>query len=403
MVTYGSRFKNITVSNNTTTSYRMATLNYSLKVNDAVSDAAGILASAPPNYAIPVDTATITPSTGNTLASPKSSVTQSPSFSLPDPNVLVLTTFSTTTVPYVDPVTQVPTLSSIQPTTELVAPVTSSTSVLYGFPVVSAAPSSTININPSSTILPNISPTSLTTTPDLTPSYIIPTTLETLSSTPSPQSTQTPASLTTTTPLPTNSNSSTSHVGAYIGGAIGGAAAIILFLLVIFCLARRRKRRSPKHHPDRPAFIGGYELKLDKVGDLQRVVHEKIVRRNKFEAWKRGVVPGLKHDADDAAGNSEISISGGTPQTGYSSTLRDLGEGVISRGPDREGRDSRESFGEEEGSEVGDNEDRYVVSPIEEEPKPSRPVSGISPLIFEWEARGDQRGDSTSGMIGQAI
>ncbi|TGO52858.1 hypothetical protein BCON_0133g00030 [Botryotinia convoluta] len=400
MVAHGFRFKNITVSYNTTTSYKMATLNYSLQVNDAVSDAAGILASAPPNYVIPVDTATISLSTGSIVAPPESSVTQSPSYSFPDPNVLVLTTFSTTTIPYVDPVIQVPTLSSVELTTEHVVPVTSSTSVLFGFPVVSAAPSSTTNIIPSSIILLNLSPTSLTPTPTLTPSYIIPTTLETLSSTPSLQSTQAPASLTSTTPHPTNSNSSTSHLGAYIGGAVGGAAVIILFLLVIFCLARRRKRKSPKHHPDRPAFIGGYELKLDKVGDLQRVVHEKIVRRNTFEAWKRGVVPGLKHDADDMAGKSEISISGGTPQAGYSSPLGDVGEGVISRGPDREGR---ESFGGEERSEVGDNEDKYVVSPIEEEQKPSRPVSGISPLIFEWENRADQRGDSTTGMIGQAI
>ncbi|THV52045.1 hypothetical protein BGAL_0091g00300 [Botrytis galanthina] len=377
----------------------MATLNYSLRVNDAVSDAAGILASAPPNYVIPVDPATISPSTGSIVAPPESSVTQSPSYSFPDPNVLVVTTFSTTTIPYVDPVIQVPTLSSDQPTTEHVAPITPSTSVLFGFPVVSAAPSSTINISPSSTILPNISPTLSATAPTLTPSYIIPTTLETLSSTPSPQSTQAPASLTSTTPLPSNSNSSTSHLGAYIGGAVGGAAIFILFLLVIFSLARRRKRRSPKHHPDRPAFIGGYELKLDKVGDLQRVVHEKIVRRNTFEAWKKGVVPGHKHDADDMAGKSEISISGGTPQTGYSSPLGDVAEGAISRGVGQEGRGS---FGGEERSEVGDNEDGYVVSPIEEQ-KPSRPVSGISPLIFEWEDRADQSGDSTTGMIGQAI
>ncbi|KAF5873115.1 uncharacterized protein Bfra_008392 [Botrytis fragariae] len=400
MGTRGFRFKNTTVSYNTTTSYNMATLNYSLRVNDAVSDAAGILASAPPNYIVPADTATIPPSTGSTLAPPDSSVTQSPSYSFPDPNVLILTTFSTTTVPYVDPVIQVPTLSSDQPTTEYFTTITSSTSILFGFPVVSAAPSSTINIIPSSTILPNISPTSFTPTPTLTPSYIIPTTLKTLSSTQSPLSTQAPTSLTSTTTLPTNSNSSSSHLGAYIGGAVGGAAIIILFLLVIFCLARRRKPRSPKHHPDRPAFIGGYELKLDKVGDLKRVVHEKIVRRNTFEAWKRGVVPGLKHDADDMAGKSEISISGGTPQTGYSSPLGDVAEGVISRGPDRE---RKESFGGEEQSEVGDNEDRYVVSPIEGEQKPSRPVSGISPLIFEWENRADQRGDSTTGMIGQAI
>ncbi|KAF7925860.1 hypothetical protein EAE99_005895 [Botrytis elliptica] len=378
----------------------MATLNYSLRVNDAVSNAAGILVSAPPNYIVSADTATIPPSTGNTLAPPESSVTQSPSYSFPDPNVLILTTFSTTTVPYVDPVIQVPTLSSDQPATEHVAPITSSTSVLFGFPVVSAAPTSTINISPSSTILPNLSPTSLTPTPTLTPSYIIPTTLETLSSPPSPQSTQAPASLTSTTTIPTNSNSSTSHLGAYIGGAFGGAAVIILFLLLIFCLARRRKRRSPKHHPDRPAFIGGYELKLDKVGDLQRVVHEKIVRRNTFEAWKRGVVPGLKHNTNDMAGKSEISISGETPQTGYSSPLGEVAESAISPGV---GQERRESFGEEERSEVGDDEDTYVVSPIEEEQKPSRPVSGISPLIFEWENRADQRGDSTTGMIGQAI
>ncbi|KAF7898570.1 hypothetical protein EAF00_005016 [Botryotinia globosa] len=399
MVAHGFRFKNITASYNTTTSYKMATLNYSLRVNDAVSDAAGILASAPPNYVIPVD-ATISPSTVSIVAPPETSVTQSPSYSFPDPNVLVVTTFSTTTVPYVDPVIQVPTPSSVEPTTEHVAPITSSTSVLFGFPVVSAAPSSTINISPSSTILPNIPPTSSATTPTLTPSYIIPTTLETLSSTPSPQSTQAPASLTSTTPLPTNYNSSTSHLGAYIGGAVGGAAVIILFLLVIFSLARRRKRRSPKHHPDRPAFIGGYELKLDKVGDLQRVVHEKIVRRNTFEAWKRGIVPGLKYDADDLAGKSEISDSGGTPQTGYSSPLGDVAEGAISRDVGQEGRGS---FGGEERSKVGDNEDGYAVSPIEEEQIPSRPVSGISPLIFEWENRADHRGDSTTGMIGQAI
>ncbi|TGO12735.1 hypothetical protein BTUL_0083g00380 [Botrytis tulipae] len=398
MVTHGFRFKNITASYNTTTSYKMATLNYSLLVNNAVSDAAGILASAPPNYVIPVDV-TISPSTGSIVAPPETSVTQSPSYSFPDPNVLVLTTFSTTTVPYVDPVIQVPTLSSVEPTTEHVAPITSSTSVLFGFPVVSAAPSSTINISPS-TILPNISPTSSATTPTLTPSYIIPTTLETLSSTPSPQSTQAPASLTSITPLPTNSNSSASHLGAYIGGAVGGAAVVILFLLVIFSLARSRKRRSPEHHPDRPAFIGGYELKLDKVGDLQRVVHEKIVRRNTFEAWKRGIVPGLKHDADDLTGKSEISISGGTPQTGYSSPLGDVAEGAIARDVGQEGRGS---FGGEERSKVGDNEDGYMVSPIEEEQIPSRPVSGISPLIFEWENRADQRGDSTTGTIGQAI
>ncbi|KAF7952413.1 uncharacterized protein EAE97_001910 [Botrytis byssoidea] len=337
MVAHGFRFKNITASYNTTTSYKMATLNYSLRVNDAVSDAAGILASAPPNYIIPVD-ATISLSTGSIVAPPETSVTQSPSYSFPDPNVLVLTTFSTTTIPYVDPVIQVPTLSSDQPTTEHVAPFTSSTSVLFEFPVVSAAPSSTINISPSSTVLPSISPTSSATTPSLTPSYIIPTTLETLSYTPSPQSTQAPASLISTTPLPTNSNSSTSHLGAYIGGAFGGAAVIILFLLVIFSLARRRKSRSPKHHPDRPAFIGGYELKLDKVGDLQRVVHEKIVRRNTFEAWKRGIVPGLKHDTDDLAGKSEISISSGTPQTGYSSPLGDVAEGAIARDVGQEGR-----------------------------------------------------------------
>ncbi|TGO24429.1 hypothetical protein BPAE_0103g00300 [Botrytis paeoniae] len=400
MGTHGFQFKNTTVSYNTTTSYNMATLNYSLRVNDAVSDATGILASAPPNYIVPADTATIPPSTGNTPAPPESSVTQSPSYSFPDPNVLILTTFSTTTIPYVDPVIQVPTLSSDQPTTEHVAPITSSTSVLFGFPVVSAAPSSTINIIPSSTILPNLSPTSLTTTPTLTPSYIILTTLETLSSTPSSLSTQASASLTSTTTLPTNSDSSSSHLGAYIGGAVGVSAVVILFLLAILCLARRRKRRSPKHHSDRPAFIGGYELKLDKVGDLQRVVHEKIVRRNTFEAWKRGVVPSLKHDADDMAGKSEISISDGTPQTGYLSPLGDVAEGVISRGLGQEGRGS---FGEEEQSEVGDNEDRYVVSPIEKEQKPSRPVSGISSLIFEWENRADQRGDSTTGMIGQAI
>ncbi|EMR90350.1 hypothetical protein ACHAPC_000809 [Botrytis cinerea] len=377
----------------------MATLNYSLQVNNAVSDAAGILASAPPNYVISVDTVTISPSTGSNLAPPKSSVTQSPSNSFPDPNVLVITTFSTTTIPYVDPVTQVPTLSSVQATTEHVAPGTSSTSVLFGFPVASAVPSSATNIIPSSTILSNIIPTSLTTNPTLTPSYIVPTTLETSSSTPSPQSTQAPASLTSTTPLPTNSNTSTSHLGAYIGGAVGGAAVIILFLLAIFCLARRRKRRSPKHHPDRPAFIGGYELKLDKVGDLQRVVHEKIIRRNTFEAWKSGVVPGLKQDVDGMAGESEISISGGTPQTGYSSPLGDVPEGVISRDPDQEGRE----FGGEERSEVGDDEDGYAVSPMEEEQTPSRPVSGISPLIFEWENRTNQRVDSNTGMIGLAI
>ncbi|TGO42362.1 hypothetical protein BHYA_0009g00410 [Botrytis hyacinthi] len=400
MVAHGLRFKNITASYSTTTSYKMATLNYSLRVNDAVLDTAGILASAPPNYVIPVDAATISPSTGSIVAPPESSVTQSPSYSFPDPNVLVLTTFSTTTIPYVDPVIQVPSLSSDQPTTEHVAPITSSTSVLFGFPVVSAAPSSTINIGPSPTILPNISLTSSATTPTLTPSYIIPTTLETLSSTPSPQSTQAPASLISTTPLPTNSNSSSSHLGAYIGGAVGGAAILILFLLVIFCLTRRRKRRSPKHHPDRPAFIGGYELKLDKVGDLQRVVHEKIVRRNTFEAWKRGIVPGLKHDADNLAGKCEISIGGETPQTGYSSPLGDFAEGAVSRDI---GQERGESFGGEERSKVGDNEDKYVVSPIEEEQKPSRPVSGISPLIFEWENRADQRGNSTTGMIGQAI
>ncbi|TGO52743.1 hypothetical protein BOTNAR_0315g00030 [Botryotinia narcissicola] len=399
MVAHGFRFKNITASYNTTTSYKMATLNYSLRVNDAVSDAAGILASAPPNYVIPVD-ATISLSTGSIVAPPETSVTQSPSYSFPDLNVLVLTTLSTTTIPYVDPDIQVPSLSSDQPTTEHVAPFTSSTSVLFGFPVVSAAPSSTINICPSSIVLPSISPTSSATTPTLTPSYIIPTTLEILSSTPSPQSTQAPASLTSTTPLPTNSNSSTSLLGAYIGGAIGGAAVIILFLLVIFSLARRCKSRSPRHHPDRPAFIGGYELKLDKVGDLQRVVHEKIVRRNTFEAWKRGIVPGLKHDADDVLGKSEISISGGTPQTGYSSPLGDVAEGAIAQDVGQEGRGS---FGGEERSKVGDNEDGYTVSPIEEELNPSRPVSGISPLIFEWETRADQRGDSTAGMIGQAI
>ncbi|KAK6599817.1 hypothetical protein H4I95_08692 [Botrytis cinerea] len=360
----------------------MATLNYSLQVNNAVSDAAGILASAPPNYVISVDTVTISPSTGSNLAPPKSSVTQSPSNSFPDPNVLVITTFSTTTIPYVDPITQVPTLSSVQATTEHVAPGTSSTTVLFGFPVASAVPSSTTNIIPSSTILPNIIPTSLTTNPTLTPSYIVPTTLETSSSTPSPQSTQAPASLTSTTPLPTNSNTSTSHLGAYIGGAVGGAAVIILFLLAIFCLARRRKRRSPKHHPDRPAFIGGYELKLDKVGDLQRVVHEKIIRRNTFEAWKSGVVPGLKQDVDGMAGESEISISGGTPRL-------DIPEG--------------REFGGEERSEVGDDEDGYAVSPMEEEQTPSRPVSGISPLIFEWENRTNQRVDSNTGMIGLAI
>ncbi|KAF7908320.1 uncharacterized protein EAF01_004075 [Botrytis porri] len=401
MVPYGFRFKNTTVPYNTTTSYKMATLNFSLKVNNAVSEAAGILASATPNSIVPVESATIPPSTGNTLAPPESAVTLSPSYTFPDPDVLVVTTFSTTTIPYLDPVIQVPTLSPVEPTTKHVTPIPSSTSVLFGFPVVPAAPSSTINIIPSSTILPNISPTSLTTTPTLTPSYIIPTTLETLSSTPSPQSTQAPASLTSTTPLPTNSNSSTSHLGAYIGGAVGGAAITILFLLAIFCLARRRKSKSPKHHPDRPAFIGGYELKLDKVGDLQRVVHEKIVRRNTFEAWKKGVVPSLKQDADDMAGKSEISLGVGTPQTGYSGPLADVAESVSSRGlSDQEGR---ESFRGEKRSEAGDDEDRYMVSPIEEEQNPSRPVSGINPLIFEWEERVDQRGDSTIGIIGLAI
>ncbi|TEY84240.1 hypothetical protein BOTCAL_0018g00170 [Botryotinia calthae] len=399
MVVHGFRFKNTTFSCNTTTSQNMASLSYSLQVNNAVSDAAGILASAPPNYAISFDTVTISPSNGSNLAPSESSVTQSPSNSFPDPNVLVITTFSTTTIPYVDPVTRVPTLSLVQATTEHVAPGTSSTSVLFGFPVVSAAPSRTVNTNPSSTILPNIIATSLTANSSLTPPYIVPTTLETSSSTPSPQSTQAPASLTSTTPLPTHSNSSSSHLGAYIGGAFGGAAVIILFLFAIFCLARRRKRKSPKHHPDRPAFIGGYELKLDKAGDLQRVVHEKIVRRNTFEAWKSGVVPGLKQDADGMAGKGEISISDGTPQTGYSSPLGEVAEGVISRDPDQEGRE----FGGEERSEFGDNEDGYAVSPIEEEQTPSRPVSGISPLIFEWENRANQRVDSNTGMIGLAI
>lgn len=110
-------------------------------------------------------------------------------------------------------------------------------------------------------------------------------------------------------------------------------------------------------------------------------------------------MPGHEHDADDMAGKSEISISGGTPQTGYSIPLGNAPEGTISRGVAQEGR---RSFGGEERSEVGDNEDGYVVSPIEEQ-KPSRPVSGISPSIFEWENRADQSGDSKTGMIGQAI
>ncbi|KAJ8067393.1 hypothetical protein OCU04_004745 [Sclerotinia nivalis] len=424
MITYGYRLDNITVSYNTTTSYGMTTPNYSEEVNDAVSAAVGILTPATPNLVIPVDPASISTSTSSTLAPSESSISQPASYSFPDPNVLVLTTFSTTTVPYTDPVVQVPT----QPTTDNVTTVPVSTSLLYGFPIAVTL-SSTIDIAPSVTILPTIPPTaplllnstSLTSFPTLTPSYINPTTLETLSSTPpskptppppttsssSSSSTNNPASTTSTIPQPTTSrHSSSNSVGVYVGAAIGGALSLILLICVIFCLLRRRKRKHPKHHPDRPAFIGGYELKLDKVGDLQRVVHEKRVRRHTFEAWKRGVVPDI--DPDDVAGKSEVHVTGGTPLTGYSNSLDEVAEDVPVSEANKEGGLVE---GEAEAS-VEDGHDEYVVSPIEEqreetwpeveEQKAGRPISGIIPLIFQWEKRADQKGYSATGTIGQA-
>ncbi|ESZ98448.1 hypothetical protein SBOR_1110 [Sclerotinia borealis F-4128] len=380
----------------------MTTKNTTEEVSDAVAIAVGILTSSTPNFVVPVDTATISASAGSTLVSSEGSISQPSTYSFPSPNVLVLTTFSTTTIPYGNPTVPVTAGSLAPATTDPIIPVSVSTSLPYDISTVFVAPSSTIHIAPLSTISP---PTTISSTSPLLPISsipttistplplaIIPTTLTSLSS--SPSSTQVPltndpAAGTSTTPRPTtSSHSSSSHVGVYVGAAVGGAILFLLLLIAIICLSRRRRRKHPKHHPDRPAFIGGYELKLDKVGELQRVVHEKRVRRHTFEAWKRGVVPDI--DPDDVAGKSEFNVTSGSPPAGDSNSLVDVAEDV-----------PNENY--EAGGLIGDDDADYVVSPIEEEQKTERPISGITPLIFQWEQRASQKGKPATGMIGQAL
>ncbi|KAI9647754.1 hypothetical protein NHQ30_004142 [Ciborinia camelliae] len=367
----------------------MTTTNYSEQVHSAVSIAVGILTSPTPNIVLPVDTATISPPTSGAPVPSEISVPPTSSDSFQSPDVLVVTTSTTTTISFVDPVTQVATTD----------PVT---------------PSSTLDVAPSSIpTTDSLLPTSAISTTDstLTPSFIVPTTLTTLSSSSSPAQSTDPASDTSSTSPPTTSDqSSSNHLGAYIGAAVGGVAVILIFILALLCISRRRKHKQPKHHPDRPAFIGGYELKLDKAGDLQRVVHEKRVRRSTFEAWKRGVVPAI--DPDDVAGKSEFNITGESQETGNSSSLAEVAEEVPN--PNEE---------VPVGGLNGDDHDEYVVSPLEEEhggwrsveeeaeqeggpgeKKSRRPISGITPLICEWERRADERGGSTtSSMIGVAL
>lgn len=155
-------------------------------------------------------------------------------------------------------------------------------------------------------------------------------------------------------------------------------------------------------------------MKLDKAGDLKRAVHKKRVKRDTLEAWKKGVVPDL--DSDNVAMKSEIDLISGTPRTGYSGSdsLTDLVE---------EAPTSALSPHDEVRGIFEENHDEYVVSPIEEEQighssvfveedhedvlfseqKPKRPVSVITPLIFEWEKRSGSERGSPVPMIERAI
>ncbi|KAG4033815.1 hypothetical protein MFRU_004g03180 [Monilinia fructicola] len=401
MATYSLRPENIT------SSYNMATPKVSEQVDSAVSIAVDILTSSVFSLVAPVSYVAIPESTGSALVPGESSSSLSPS-------IVVIATSTTTNLQLVGIDVPVTTSSSTIGTTDNTSSGAVSTPFPYVVSTVVVAPSSTIDTLPSVTISPSIIsytvPVLLTsaissTNSTLIPSYIVPTTLTTLTFPSTP--TESPSSnnsnpIISTAPDPTTSNKpSSTHIGAYIGAAVGGVILLVLLLLSIICLTRRRKYKHPKHHPDRPAFIGGYELKLDKVGDLQRVVHEKRVRRKTFEAWKRGVVPDL--DPDDVAGQSEFNFGFESPKAAYSNSLADINEEVWI--PNQRVREEGEEL-------VGDDHDVYVVSPIEDEQrgrgwldeqKPERPISGIKPLIFEWEQRADSRSRSPTGMARQVL
>lgn len=99
-------------------------------------------------------------------------------------------------------------------------------------------------------------------------------------------------------------------------------------------------------------------------------------------------------DPENVAGKSEINVSGGSPRSGYLNSLEQVGEDI-----------GLSDLNEEGDEEVGDDHDEYVVSPIEEEQtrKSRRPVSGITPLISEWEQKGKQNRGSANDMIGLAL
>ncbi|QSZ36692.1 hypothetical protein DSL72_006573 [Monilinia vaccinii-corymbosi] len=414
MAPYGFQLGNIT------SSYNMTTSNVLEQVDSAVSIAAGILASTVFSLVTPVNNFDVSASSSSMPVHDESSA----SFPLPSPDVVVITTSSTITIPFVNFLVPATTSSSTGQTIEDLAPDSVYTALPYDVSTLFVEPSSTLDIAPSSTIslpTPISSPayplstsTIFSTTSTPIPLNIVPITLTTLASpsplTPSPSSNDFDAAI-PPAPGPTSNKSSPSHTGAYVGAAVGSFILLLTVLLSsLVCLSRRRKHHQrPKHHPDRPAFIGGYELKLDKAGDLQRVVHEKRVRRKTFEAWKTGVVPDV--DPPDVAGKSEFHAARGSPQIGYASSLGD--------GAEEESVPQQRVRGEGDVL-AGDDHDAYIVSPmdspIEEEQRgrrwpdehaqsPRRPASGIKPLICEWEKRGDSRSRSIShtSTIGKAL
>ncbi|KAB8295229.1 hypothetical protein EYC80_007145 [Monilinia laxa] len=313
------------------------------QVGSAVSIAVGILTSSVFSLVASVNNVAIPESTGSTLISGESSSSSSP-------NIVIITTSTATTFPSVSIDMPVTTSSSNIRTTDSIIPDAVSTPFPYDVSTVPVAPSRILDTTPSV----NISPQSII-------SYTVPSLPTSAASSMNsalnrPQAT-TLMLLYLLQPNPTTSNKpSSTHTGTYIGAAVGGAILLILLLLSIVCLARRRKHKHPKYHPDRPAFIGGYELKLDKVGDLQRVVHEKRVRRKTFEAWKRGVVPDL--DPDDVPCQSVFNVLGESTKAAYLSSLADINEEVMV--PNQGVREEGEAL-------VGDDHDVYIVSPIEEE------------------------------------